>query len=214
MPRATLDGVDDELQRWRERAIPDVAAPLDADDVARLVRDCFATLGIDAAVAERFSVNTVHYYRRKDILDEPDGRTSAARYGVRHVWQAAGARLAGSLGLVTLAEARDTVRGASESTLKRFVAARIADVRGRSATRQSAVGEMSLSTYEVGRSSSAPRPLRATRGSTRTGALQAAIVPLGENAMCLIPNGHAALRSTAAARALVDALARALGVDD
>lgn len=214
MPRATLDGVDDELERWRERAIPDVAAPLDADDVARLVRDCFATLDIDADVAESFSVNTVHYYRRKDILDEPEGRTSAARYGVRHVWQAAGARLAGSLGLVTLAEARERVRGASESTLKRFVAARIADARGRSAARQSAVGEPSLAPYGVSPSIAAPRPLRVARGPRRAGAVEATIVPLGENAMCLIPSGHAALRSTPAARALVNTLARALGIDE
>src|SRR3954469_8281719 len=123
----------EELERWREHTIPDAGAPLDAEDVARLVRDCFAALGLAADVGESFSVNTVHYYRRKDILDEPDGRTSAARYAVRHVWQAAGARLAGQLGLVSLAEARDVLRGADEHTLIEFVAARVADARGRAA---------------------------------------------------------------------------------
>ena len=54
-----LTSVEAELDRWRERAIPDAAAPLDADDVARLVRDCFESLGVGAA-AEGFSVNTVH----------------------------------------------------------------------------------------------------------------------------------------------------------
>src|SRR6185437_13364980 len=162
--RATLDGVDAELEQWRGRAIPDVAAPLDADDVARLVRDLFASLDVDTAAGESFSVNTVHYYRRKDILDEPEGRTSAARYTLRHVWQAAGARLAGFLGLVTLAEARDAFHGASEATLRKFLAARVADVRGRAAAR--------------------------------------ATVP-----------PTAALRSSAAARTLVDALAAALGLD-
>src|SRR5439155_17602088 len=110
----------------------DPAAPLDADDVARLVRDCFHALGIDAA-GDNFSVNTVHYYRRKDILDEPEGRTSSARYALRHVWQAAGARLAGFLGLVTLAEARERIRGANEDTLRPFIAARVADARRRRA---------------------------------------------------------------------------------
>src|SRR5690349_18651302 len=89
-----------ELDAWRTRSIPS-EAPLDADDVARLVRSGFESLGVDAAVGADFSVNTVHYYRRKDILDAPEGRTSSARYGVRHVWQAMGARLAGQLGLVT-----------------------------------------------------------------------------------------------------------------
>ena len=55
-------------------------------------------------------MNTVHYYRRKDIVDPPEGRTAAARYGLRHLWQVAGARLAGHLGLVTLAEARRAMR--------------------------------------------------------------------------------------------------------
>src|SRR5215207_2288549 len=73
---ARLTSVEAELDRWRERAVPDPAAPLDADDVARLVRDCFESLGVSAA-GDGFSVNTVHYYRRKDILDEPVGRTSS-----------------------------------------------------------------------------------------------------------------------------------------
>jgi len=59
-----------ELQAWRRYAVPE-SAPLDAEDVARLVRACFDALGIDAEVGADFSVNTVHYYRRKHILDEP-----------------------------------------------------------------------------------------------------------------------------------------------
>jgi hypothetical protein len=192
-----------ELDDWRTRAVPDADAPLDADDVARLVRDCFASLAIDAAVAESFSVNTVHYYRRKDILDEPDGRTSAARYAVRHVWQAAGARLAGQLGLVSLAEARDALRGADEQTLIEFVAARVADARGRDAARRAPNAH-----------AAAARPLRAAPPVYQPGPAQvtATIVPLGNNAMCIIPAAHDALRNPADARALVDALAAALGI--
>jgi hypothetical protein len=192
-----------ELDDWRARAIPDADTPLDADDVARLVRDCFAELAIDVSVAENFSVNTVHYYRRKDILDEPDGRTSAARYGVRHVWQAAGARLAGQLGLVSLAEARDALRGADEQTLIEFVAARVADARGRDAARRDA----SMSVADA-------RPLRAAPPVYKPAptAITATIVPLGGNAMCIIPAAHDALRNPADARALVDALATALGI--
>src|SRR5215210_914153 len=124
--RSDVDrGVVAEIQAWRARAVPE-SAPLDADDLARLVRDFFSAIGIDSEVGADFSVNTVHYYRRKNILDAPDGRTSAARYGMRHVWQAVGARLAGYLGLVTLAEARERIHGADEPSLRRFVAARVA----------------------------------------------------------------------------------------
>lgn len=192
-----------ELDDWRARAIPDVDTPLDADDVARLVRDCFAELAIDVSVAESFSVNTVHYYRRKDIVDEPDGRTSAARYAVRHVWQAAGARLAGQLGLVSLAEARDALRGADEQTLIEFVAARVADARGRDAARRDASPPVA-----------AARPLRASPPvyTPAPAAVTATIVPLGGNAMCIIPAAHDALHNSTDARALVDALASALGI--
>jgi len=198
----------EELEDWCARAVPDVDAPLDADDVARLVRDCFASVGVDAEVARSFSVNTVHYYRRKDILDEPDGRTSAARYSLRHVWQAAGARLAGFLGLLTLAEARRQMRAADDAGLVEFVAERIADARGRQATRET-------------KALTAPRPLRATsatvthRSAMPTAPTQfpAAVFPLGSDAMCFIPFTHPALSSETAARALVAGLATALGLD-
>jgi hypothetical protein len=200
----------EELEDWRAHAVPDAGAPLDADDVARLVRDCFASLGMDAEVARSFSVNTVHYYRRKDILDEPDGRTSAARYSLRHVWQAGGARLAGFLGLLTLAEARRQMRAADDAGLVEFVAERVADARGRQATREAHV-------------SSAPRPLRATPASAHISPLTARALPptqypatvfsLGDNATCFIPSTHPALSSRAAARTLVETLATALGLD-
>ena len=63
-----------ELDAWRARMLPDPSAPLDAEALAQLVVSCLTTLGIDVP---DFSVNTVHYYRRKDILDAPAGRTSA-----------------------------------------------------------------------------------------------------------------------------------------
>ncbi|MEP6493022.1 MAG: hypothetical protein ABJF01_10120 [bacterium] len=204
-----LEQVETELELWRARAIPDPAAPLDADDVARLVRGCFDSLGVDAAAGESLSVNTVHYYRRKDILDEPEGRTSASRYTVRHVWQTAGARLAGFLGLVTLAEARDAVRGASEPALRRFVAARVADARGRQATRDAATRGATIvvpAHARALRDIAAPTPAAPSRHT-------ATVIPLSGAAMCLIPEGHAALRSPAAARALVESLANALGLD-
>src|SRR4051794_8307700 len=61
--RAVLD----ELDAWQASNVPDASAPLDADDLVRLLRTLVATLGLDPAVSAEFSVNTLHYYRRKDI---------------------------------------------------------------------------------------------------------------------------------------------------
>src|SRR2546423_13768192 len=130
--------VERELESWRDRAVPDPSMPLEADDVARLVGACLTALGIDEAASSSFTVNTVHFYRRKEILDAPEGRTSAARYTVRHLWQAVGARLAGQLGLLTLAEARAAMSGRGERALLAFVAERVLDARTRQAVRRSA----------------------------------------------------------------------------
>ena len=203
-----------ELEAWRASAIRDAHAPLDADDLARLVRACFDAVGIDAAVGAEFSVNTVHYYRRKDILDEPAGRTSSARYGVRHVWQAVGARLAGSLGLVTLAEARDAMRGADEETLVGFVAARILDARARQQMRYdtvvSAAPPMRAMVAE-------PAPVMRARPLPGVFAEPNpsidAVITLPNDAWCIVPASHPARHSPSSARELVQALAAALGVN-
>ena len=198
-----------ELDTWRAQALPDVSAPLDADALARLVRSCFSALGIEAA---DFSVNTVHYYRRKDILDAPAGRTSAARYDLRHVWQAAGARLAGHLGLVTLAEARTMMRGADERTLVAFVAARVVDARARVHLRTgSAVRARPLPGAFP--ASPAARPLVADASPAfQRGGVPAVVIPLAGDAWCVVPNGHPAHHSPIAALELVRELAAALRV--
>ena len=207
--------VAEELEAWRGAALPDPTAPLDADGVARLVRSCLDTLGIDGDVGGGFSVNTVHYYRRKDILDAPAGRTSAARYDVRHVWQAVGARLAGSLGLVTLAEARDVLRGATEARLIAFVAARVLDARGRQQLRHAAVtprGAVGALVMDAAPELRA-RPLPGVF-TTQPEPSQRVIIPLPGDAWCIVPASHDAHCSATSARALVQALAAALGVED
>lgn len=190
-----------ELEAWRERAIPMSNAPLEADDLVRLLRDCVAALGLDAAIAADFTVTTVHYYRRKDIIDPPDGRTAAARYDIRHVWQVVAARLAGYLGLVTLAEARTAMRGMENSDLLAFLAARVVDARARTAVRSSAAPQ------------AAARPLHSAPLAGRAG-VNALMISLTGNAWCVVPSDHAAHRSPDAARALVHALAAALHVDN
>jgi hypothetical protein len=219
-----------ELERWRAGVLPDPSAPLDGDDLARLVRSCLYTLGVGEAGAD-FSVNTVHYYRRKDILDAPAGRTSAARYDVRHVWQAVGARLAGHLGLVTLAEAREVMGGADEPTLIAFAAARILDARARRQLRNTAVTTVAAVAAAPATMSRAERrgialeavapsppsalsPLRPLPGVTVSPApAPPSVIPLPGDAYCILPATHAAHASAQAARAVVRALALALGVD-
>jgi hypothetical protein len=188
--RDILRQVRSELEAWRARAVPDPDAPLDSDDLVRLFGELVAALGLAPEIAAEFSSNTVHYYRRKDIIDPPEGRTTAARYGVRHLWQIAGARLAGHLGLVTLAEARDAMRDADADALLEFVAARVADARGRASLR---------------------RPARAAESATGARPLHGAatMIPLPGDAWAVVPASHAAHHSPEAARALARALASA-----
>ncbi len=199
----------EELDAWRARALPDPAAPLDADTLARLVVSCFATLGIDAS---DFSVNTVHYYRRKDILDAPAGRTSAARYDLRHVWQAAGARLAGHLGLVTLAEARSMMRGADERALVGFVAARVVDARARVHLRKVSSSERARPLPGAYPAAPEPHAVRSDVTARRLGGVPAFVIPLSGDAWCVLPGSHPAHHSTASALQLVRELASALRV--
>jgi len=191
----------EELEAWRERAVPVANPPLEAEDLVRLLRDCVASLRLDPAIAADFTVATVHYYRRKDIIDPPDGRTTAARYDVRHVWQIAAARLAGYLGLVTLAEARSAMRNMATSDLLGFLAARVVDARARTAVRAAPA-------------QNAARPLHALpspRGNVSS--VDALMISLSGDAWCVIPRDHAAHRSADAARELVNSLAAALRLD-
>jgi len=206
--------IEQELDSWRERAIPDPTMPLEADDVARLVGDCLTALGIDEAASSSFTINTVHFYRRKEILDAPEGRTSAARYTVRHLWQAVGARLAGQLGLLTLAEAREAMSGRSERVLLAFVAERVLDARARQAVRRSAapivVARPLTPAASAPSLTTSARPLPAPGGATHTSGKDAVVFTLPGDAWCVVPAAHPAHRSATAARALARALTDAL----
>jgi hypothetical protein len=208
-----LREVERELESWRDRAVPDPSMPLEAEDVARLVGACLTALGIDEAASSSFTVNTVHFYRRKEILDAPEGRTSAARYTVRHLWQAVGARLAGQLGLLTLAEARQAMSGRAERVLLTFVAERVIDARSRQAVRRGAapvVIARPLASAASVQSLTTARPLPGVAAARRAASTDATVYALPGDALCVVPAGHPAHRSAAAARALGRALAEAL----
>jgi hypothetical protein len=197
--------------------VPDSSASFDAEALAHLVRACLLALGVGPEAGAGFSVNTVHYYRRKDILDEPAGRTSSARYDVRHLWQAVGARLAGHLGLVTLAEARGVMRGADEETLLAFVAARVVDARARQHLREATtspaliIQDRPAARAAVVEARPLPRVL-APAPAAATPAAPITAIPLPGEAWCIVPAAHPAHRSSDAARELIHALATALGV--
>lgn len=198
-----------DVEAWRAAVVPDADAPLDANDLTYLFRSFVDAMGLDPAIASGVTVNTVHYYRRKDIIDPPDGRTAAARYALRHFWQVAGARLAGHLGLVTLAEAREAMRGADAARLLDFLVARVADARARASLRSPPTVEPDAHTA----TSSAARPL-SRRGKPTAPepppAAPAVMIPLPGAAWCVVPASHPAHRSAEAAGELTRALAQAL----
>jgi hypothetical protein len=207
--------IEREIEAWRAAAVPDASIPLEAEDVARLVGDCLTALRLDEAIASSFTVNTVHYYRRKEILDAPEGRTSAARYTVRHLWQAVGARLAGQLGLLTLAEARAAMSGRAERTLLGFVAERVLDARARQAVRRAAAPAVVARPLVSAAPEPVPtsaRPLHGASALPRASAAEAIVLTLPGEAWCVVPATHPAHRSAAAARALGRALTQALHV--
>lgn len=206
--------IERELEQWRAAAIPDPSMPLEAEDVARLVGDCLTALGLDEAASSSFTVNTVHFYRRKDILDPPEGRTSAARYTVRHLWQALGARLAGQLGLVTLAEAREAMSGRGERVLLAFVAERVLDARARQLVRRGAPATVSARPLAATGSelsvTASPRPLPPPNVVAQAPRSDAVVFALPGDVLCVVPATHPAHRSAPAARALGRALIDAL----
>jgi hypothetical protein len=200
--------VEQELEAWRTAALPDPSMPLEAEDVARLVGECLTALGLEEAITSSFTVNTVHFYRRKEILDAPEGRTSAARYTIRHLWQAVGARLAGQLGLLTLAEAREAMSGRSERTLLTFVAERVLDARARQAARRAATSPPVVARPLA--PASLPVMVSTHNSASRASHIDAVVITLSGDAWCVVPSTHPARRSAAAARALGRALTEAL----
>lgn len=197
-----------EIAPWRARSVPDTAAPLAAEDLVALLRDLTGALKLSPGIAAGFTVNTVHYYRRKDIIDPAEGRTAAARYAVHHLWQIAGARLAGHLGLVTLAEARSVIRGADDATLLAFLAARVADARARETMRQVAdTADIAARRLSAGGTAAFSAPEHAPELAP------AVMIALPGNAWCVIPQTHRARRSREAAEELVRALGAALDVN-
>jgi DNA-binding transcriptional MerR regulator len=195
----------DEIKEWRRRRVRDVMTSFAIDDLVRLLRECFGALRLDRSIASGVTVNTIHYYRRKDIIDPPSGNTASARYELVHLWQIAGARLSGHLGLATLAEARAAIRGNGEDEAFLYFAAQVAEARARTAVRSAKVD---MGVDVVSEEGGTIRPLPGVGEPRAT--TSATVVALPGDAWCVVPAEHAAHRSPAAAEALARALVVAL----
>ena len=126
-----------------------------------------------------------------------------------------GARLAGQLGLLTLAEAREAMSGRGERVLLGFVAERVLDARARQAARRAAPPVvMARPLAPVAASLTVIRPLPPSGDRSRAAGMEAIVVSLPGDGWCVIPAAHAAHRSATAARALGRALADALLATD
>jgi hypothetical protein len=99
------------------------AAALTAAEVTLHARQLLAVLDAPVVVVEkRLSERTVRYYQSQGIVTPPEGSTSAARYGVRQVLEAAAARLAGHVRHLSIEAAARAVSRRSEPELIRYLA--------------------------------------------------------------------------------------------
>lgn len=103
--------------------LPGRAPALHIDRVVDRTRALLERLGVAPEVWEdRLTVRTVRYYRSKGIVSAPAGEGPNARYGRRHVLEAAVARLAGHLHHLSLADAAERIAALDEAGLAGLLA--------------------------------------------------------------------------------------------
>ncbi|HEX2094045.1 MAG TPA: hypothetical protein VHG28_16705 [Longimicrobiaceae bacterium] len=100
------------------RLFPGGAPALRVEEVVEQAGLLLRLLGVAPEVwEERLSVRTVRYYRSKGIVSAPAGDGPNARYGRRHVLEAAAARLAGHLHHLSLADAAERIAALDDAGL-------------------------------------------------------------------------------------------------
>lgn len=110
------------IQETLTKLFPFRDASLTVEDLIAATRKVLQNLPVSAETWEGFQVQTVKYYKRRRIVSPPEGRTSNARYSVRHVIEAAAARIASELHQITLEDLADKIRGLSDTQLQEYVA--------------------------------------------------------------------------------------------
>ena len=121
---------ESRLDEILPRVFPEAEPALHIEEVVERTRLLLGHLGVSPGVWEdRLTVRTVRYYRSKGIVSAPSGDGPNARYGRRHVLEAAAARLAGHLHHLSLADAAERITALDEAGL----VALLADLAGKEA---------------------------------------------------------------------------------
>ncbi len=103
--------------------LPGRSPALHIEQVVDRTRLLLGRLGVAPEVwDDRLTVRTVRYYRTKGIVSAPSGEGPNARYGRRHVLEAAVARLAGHLHHLSLADAAERIAALDEAGLAGLLA--------------------------------------------------------------------------------------------
>ena len=177
--------------------LPGGAQALHIEQVVERTRLLLARLGAAPEVWEdRLSVRTVRYYRTKGIVSAPSGDGPNARYGRRHVLEAAVARLAGHLHHLSLADAAERIASLDEAGL----AALLGELAEREAEDSAA---RALPAAEVPRPLPRPAPLPAAAAEGAPPPVRAAAsvtLHLPHGALLVLPGDHPALARSPAAQ--------------
>lgn len=177
---------------------PGGAQALHIEQVVERSRLLLARLGVAPGVWEdRLSVRTVRYYRTRGIVSAPSGDGPNARYGRRHVLEAATARLAGHLHHLSLADAAERIASLDEAGLAALLgglAEREAEDSAARPLPAAAGGPRPLprpATLPAAAAEGAPPPVRAAASVT---------LHLPHGALLVLPHDHPALARSPAAQ--------------
>lgn len=190
-PAGAAARVDEELGAL----LPGRSPALHIEQVVERTRLLLARLGVAPEVWEdRLTVRTVRYYRSKGIISAPFGEGPNARYGRRHVLEAATARLAGHLHHLSLADAAERIAALDDAGLAALLGELVDTTREESAAAPPLTalparplpGRAPASAPDQG----APEPVAASHSVT---------LHLPHGAVLVLPAGHPALARSPAA---------------
>jgi DNA-binding transcriptional MerR regulator len=175
--------------------LPGRSPALHIEQVVDRTRLLLGRLGVAPDVwDDRLTVRTVRYYRTKGIVSAPSGDGPNARYGRRHVLEAAVARLAGHLHHLSLADAAERIAALDEAGL----AGLLAELAEREAEDSAA---RSLPGAARARPLPRPAPAAATEGAEATpvSGMASVTLHLPHGALLVLPGDHPALARSRAA---------------
>ena len=172
------------------RLFPERSPALHIEEVVERTRRLLGELGVAPEVwEERLTVRTVRYYRSKGIVSAPAGEGPNARYGRRHVLEAAAARLAGHLHHLSLADAAERIAALDDAGLAGLLGDLVEKER-----------EDHVPRPLPGLSAAPRRPASAPPAGGEAEVSSVVAVHLPHGAALLLPEGHPALARMPAGR--------------